>query len=257
MNNLIKKRYCFLDELRGFAVLCMVFYHAFYTMAFSFGSMWAEELYYFFMPAEPYFASAFILISGICSQFSRSNIKRGLMLAVIAVAISVITIVLLPRYGFYDCEIYFGILHLLSAGLLLSAWLNKFFKKCPPFIFIVMFLLLFFATFKFSMGEVGLFGYNCTVPDVVYKSNALFFLGAYNATFFSADYFPLLPWLFMFLCGECVGVYALRGKFPRFFEKKHIPPLGFLGRHALIVYVLHQPVIYGIEQGVRYIMALF
>ena len=35
-----KKRIFLMDELRGFAVFCMVFYHGFYTMAYLLGLPW-------------------------------------------------------------------------------------------------------------------------------------------------------------------------------------------------------------------------
>ena len=75
-----------MDELRGLAVLCMIFYHAFYTMAFLFGIPLGRTLLYFFMPAEPYFAGLFILISGISCQLSHSNLIRGAKLLLVAAA---------------------------------------------------------------------------------------------------------------------------------------------------------------------------
>ena len=56
-----KQRLILLDELRGFAVCCMVFYHGFYSMASIFGLSIGRDLLYFFMPAEPWFAGLFIL----------------------------------------------------------------------------------------------------------------------------------------------------------------------------------------------------
>ena len=64
------KRIHLMDELRGFAVFCMVFYHGFYTLAFLMGQSWGEWLYRFFMPAEPWFAGLFIFIAGISSNLT-------------------------------------------------------------------------------------------------------------------------------------------------------------------------------------------
>ena len=66
-----------MDEIRGFAVLCMIFYHGFYSLAYLFQLDWGMALLRFFMPAEPFFAGAFILISGISSNLSHSNLLRG------------------------------------------------------------------------------------------------------------------------------------------------------------------------------------
>ena len=55
-----KKRIYLLDELRGLAVFCMVFYHAFYSMSEFFNIAVGTKLLDFFTPAEPFFAALFI-----------------------------------------------------------------------------------------------------------------------------------------------------------------------------------------------------
>ena len=42
-----------------------------------------------------------------------------------------------------------------------------------------------------------------------------------------------------------VGRLAKAGKFPAWTYPSRVPFFSFLGRHALLIYVLHQPVIYG------------
>lgn len=49
-----KKRIYLLDELRGLAVFCMVFYHAFYSMSEFFNIAIGTKLLDFFTPAEPF-----------------------------------------------------------------------------------------------------------------------------------------------------------------------------------------------------------
>ena len=53
-----KKRIYLLDELRGLAVFCMVFYHAFYSMSEFFNIAIGTKLLDFFTPAEPFFCGA-------------------------------------------------------------------------------------------------------------------------------------------------------------------------------------------------------
>lgn len=237
-----KKRIFLLDELRGFAVLCMIFYHAFYTLAYLCHLDWGLKLLFFFMPAEPFFAALFIFISGISSDLSHSNLKRGLKLAVIAVAVSVVTAVVVP-----DELIVFGILHFLSVCMILFGLLKSKIEKIPfSWGWVLLCGVLYFFTFSVSQGYLGLKSFPIYLPDWWYEQNFLFPLGLCSSTFRSSDYFPLLPWVFVFLAGTFVGRFAVAGKFPMFMYRSRVPFFSFLGRHALIIYIAHQPVIYGI-----------
>ena len=254
-----KVRYHGLDEARGFAVLCMVFYHAFYTIGYNFGMSWGITLFDFFTPAEPFFAMFFIGLSGVMCQFTRSNFKRGIKLALISAALTIVTL-LASKIGVEGAEIYFGVLHLLSVGMLLVALVNPLLKKLNPAIAAAFFLLLFLVFYGVEyrvFGIMGVEGLWVNLPFAWYQSDALFFLGFHSPYFYSADYFPLLPWIFIFLCGAALGLYNERNKFPKFLIKRRIAPLGFLGRHALWVYILHQPVIFGIVAAVDWLIALF
>ena len=69
--------------------------------------------------------------------------------------------------------------------------------------------------------------------------------------FTSSDYFPLLPNFGYFLLGTVVGKKAYAGRkslFPR-----ETPPLGlfrWMGRHSLMIYLLHQPVLAAIVAAI-------
>ena len=69
----------------------------------------------------------------------------------------------------------------------------------------------------------------------------LYPLGFPNAAFTSADYFPLLPWFFLFCAGYFL--WSLLDKSPRAKEllQPGLRPLSFLGRHSLAIYLIHQP----------------
>ena len=90
---------------------------------------------------------------------------------------------------------------------------------------------------------------------MLYRTNYFMPLGFFNSSFHSADYFPLLPHLFMFLTGTFVGVYATNGRFPAFTYRQRSKALCFLGRHALVIYIAHQPIIYGILWVIEKIIA--
>ncbi len=252
-----KVRYHLLDEARGFAVLCMVFYHAFYTMAWMFEIPFGEILLNFFSPAEPFFAAFFIFLSGVSCQLTRSNLKRGIKLALVSVALTAVTTLLLSYFNIEGAEIYFGILHLLSVGMLLVALCNRIIKAIPIPLGAIIFLVLFLVFYNTEYGYLGFGDFSYTLPNSLYQTNNLFILGFHSDNFYSADYFPILPWIFIFISGAFVGLLAPAGKFPASFSKKRIPPLAFMGRHALIIYLAHQPIIYGLIFAIDYIINLF
>ncbi len=69
--------------------------------------------------------------------------------------------------------------------------------------------------------------------------------GLPSASFFSGDYFPLIPWFFLFLAGYWGGPLLLQSKLFANIQHWQLPALNWIGRHTLALYMLHQPVIYG------------
>lgn len=251
----IKKRICFLDELRGFAVLCMVFYHAFYILSSMYGYQWAEKLYLFFMPVQPFFAGLFIFICGISCSLSRSNLKRGLIILGAAAAVTIATAVVMPKLGFVECEIYFGILHLLAVSVLSCTLLQKPLGKISPFAGILICAVLYpfangISTGVLSYGEL----FVLEIPAYLYEADYLAPLGIHSPSFFSADYFPVFPDIFIFFGGVFAGRYFKANGFPEWTYPQRIKPLGFLGRGALIIYIAHMPLIYAVTELVRLII---
>jgi uncharacterized membrane protein len=68
-----------------------------------------------------------------------------------------------------------------------------------------------------------------------------------DPTFFMLDYWPIFPWFGVVLFGVTAGnaLYGDRSKraassIPR---PSAVRPLAFLGRHSLVVYLVHQPVL--------------
>jgi uncharacterized membrane protein len=129
--------------------------------------------------------------------------------------------------------------------MLIYALFGKFVAQIPAFIGVPTFLLLFFFTKNLMYGRLGLFGLFEVVLPKVPQNLALFILG-FDVKIFSADYYPLIPWLFMFFAGSLVGKYFKDGTAPTVFKNNICPPLSFVGRHTLIIYLLHQPLIYGV-----------
>lgn len=242
------RRLHLLDELRGFAVLCMVAFHGFFTLGELFGSSIGTQLLDFFTPVEPFFAGGFILLSGICCHLSRSNLKRGLKLLGIAVGLSLVTFGL-EALGLSGVSIWFGVLHLLAFGMLCFGLLRPLLGRCPMWVGLIAFLLLFLFTYSVPEGRIGFLWFQFPLPDAWFESSYLFFLGFPSAFFSSADYFPLIPWLFLFLSGTFLGRTVAKGNLPALFYRLHSRFFSWIGRHALVIYLLHQPVLYLVFLG--------
>ncbi len=248
-----KPRIHTLDELRGFAVFCMIFYHAFYTIGVFFNFKIGIDLIRFFMPAEPFFAGLFILISGISSNLSHSNLERGAKLLFISFAVTIVT-----YFAVGPTEIIrFGILHMLSISMLAFGLLKKFVNFIPMWVGIIINAILFILTYTISQGYISIpFLYSYALPTQWYSSGFFYMLGFPDSGFVSSDYFPLLPWIFLFFVGGFVGKLSAAKKFPKLTYEKHIPFFGFFGRHALIIYLAHQPVIFGLCYAVQWVLKL-
>lgn len=234
------KRVYLLDELRGFAILCMVAYHG----VFDFISAFHWDFPFFFSSfmntVRDLFAGLFILISGIVCRYSRNNRKRGLLCFGCGLLMTAVTLVILPEE-----PIYFGILHLLGMGMILFSLAGELIDRMPRALAIGLFLLLFAFTYALPNRKLGFFSYPIfRFPTDVPQTNALCFLGIINGDFASADYFPLFPWLFLFLAGTVLGLFFKEGKMPRYCYRSHIPFLAAVGRKTLWIYLLHQPVLF-------------
>ncbi len=252
-----KNRVALLDEFRGFCVLCMIFYHSFIFMYDQYGISFGYEAYSFFSPVQPFFSCAFMWVCGICCRLSHNNLKRGLVLLVLSLLLNFASIVVLPKLGFVETEIWFGILNFLSICILMFVLLEKPISKINPVIgSIICILLMWIFRDWISSGTVSLFGdISYTLPGEVYENEWLFPLGITARGFYSADYFPLIPYMFVFFWGTFLGEYVRDGRIPDFMYPVRVPFLDWLGTHALIIYIVHLPIVYVILELYQWIVS--
>ena len=238
----LNNRYLLLDGIRGFAVICMVFFHAFYTCYDIFELEFTGKLIQFFTPAEPFFAAGFIFISGMCGNFSKNPWRRTVILLGVACALSGVTYFITSKFGF-DCFVVFGIIHLLAVCWLVLSAIKPVVLRFPPFLGVVINALLTALFYNAERGYLGFGSLKYALPSSLYSGNFLWILGFPSKEFSSADYFPLLPWIFIFFAGFFFCRMFKNG-LPALFKKDPIPPFSFVGRHALVIYLAHQPIIF-------------
>ena len=232
-----------LDAVRGVAILAMVVYHALYDVEDVFGVR--LPLFEALSVLEPPFAGAFILLAGMSCRFSHSNVRRGLRVLAVAMIVTAVT----ALFSFFVAPgqtIVFGILHFMGVAILLYAGLGRAADRIPPVcaagLWTVLFALTYSLPWSFSVGLPGLF--SLPLPGWTQHVPLLFLLGMPDAGFRSADYFPLIPWMFLFLLGTVLGEPVREHKLPGWFYTARVPVLAAAGRNTLLIYVLHQPVIY-------------
>lgn len=232
-----RPHYGLLDTVRGVCILSMVAYHGMYDLVDIFG---LPSAWYTGLPGYIWQQSicwTFILLSGLCWQLSRRHVKRGLLLVGCGAAITLITWLVMPSQ-----RILYGVLNLLGLSALLLIPLDKVFRKIPAWAGLVGALLLFALTKNVSRGSLGFEGLVlCRLPRWLYATDLLAVVGFPSPSFWSTDYFPLLPWFFLFCAGYFL--WSLLDKSPRAKEllRPGLRPLSFLGRHSLVIYLIHQP----------------
>ena len=249
------QRIHFMDEVRGFDIILMVFFHAFYTIGYLFNVPWGQALFRFFQPSEAFFAGVFVFICGISCRLSHSNWKRGGLLLLVAAGISAVL------WVFMRSEmIWFGILHFLAVAILLFALLRPLLDRIPPAAGLAACAALLLLTWWVPAYKGGAFGipglFSLPVPDAWQGCLWLYPLGL-SESIPAGDYFPLLPWIFCFLAGSFAGVWAKAGRFPRWMYTRRVPFFSWIGKHTLVIYVVHQPVIYGICLAIYTISKFF
>jgi len=239
----------FLDEVRGICIILMVAYHAAYDVIYIFG--WDIPLFHsaLLRYAQPFVAGIFIFISGIACRFSRGNVKRGIIILALGLLLSAFTLNYFPAQA-----IYFGILHLLGVSMILFAFLRPVLDAISSALGALLSAGLFVFTYGAASGYLGIPGLPALpLPGALAETPWLLPFGFFEA---GADYFPLLPWFFLFITGSYIGNPFVRREMPEFFYRTRSRTLALIGRRTIYIYVLHQPVLLGILYGVSKVMEL-
>lgn len=229
-----------LDEIRGFAIICMVIYHAMFQLKYNFEidvPIFFEE---WFDVIRDVFAGAFIFISGIMCRYSHNNVKRGAKCFLLGMIITFVV----PFFSEYGLT--FGILHLLGISMMIYGLFEAPLEKLPAALGLLIFALLAVFTWNARYGFLGFPGFKFDFPEAALKAKDLFPLGIISDDYSSIDYFPMMPWFFVFMCGTCVGYWFKNGSMPQTFYKSHCKWLAAVGRVTIWIYLLHIPVILGI-----------
>lgn len=236
------KRYGGLDTLRGITLISMVVYHVCWDLVYIFRKDWDWYQGTGAYVWQQSICWSFILLSGFCWSLGKRPLKRGLVVFGAGAVVSLVTLLFMP-----EDRVVFGVLTLTGSSMICMAWLDKLCQRIPPLAGLAGAGLLFVITRSVNSGYLGFEGWNFfRLPEGLYRGYVMTFLGFAEPGFFSTDYFSMVPWFFLFLSGYFI--YRMI-KDRRDFMEKHLTgewkPFSFLGRHSLIIYMLHQPAAFG------------
>ena len=238
-----RERLTVLDALRGISVIAMIVYHTMWDLVYIHG----VDIPWFFTGGasvfQAYIRWSFIIISGFSWSLGKRKLRRSLLVITASLVITAFTCIAMPAD-----KIVFGVLWFLGVAMLIMIPASALLRRVEPHAGLALSALLFYLSYGIPHGSVGLFGtaYTVALPEGLYANYFTSALGFVCDSFYSSDYVPIFPWIFLFLCG-----YFLYGIF-----KKHnimgtlrafsVKPLEWVGRNALWIYMIHQPAVYGI-----------
>lgn len=247
----LRSRVHLLDMIRGILIIYVVYYHFMYDlndiMGYEIPYLYSE----WFSAIRDCMSGSLIFISGISCNFSRNNIKRGARTVFIALMLSVMTVIVMPSQ-----TIIFGILHLLGMMMVLYGFAEYVFKKQDAGFktgrmyvqlgLMAVFFILFFVCRNVYYGWLELGIVRVALPKTLYGGkNTILYIMGFGQKLYSADYYPLLPWGYLFLAGA-MGGYVFRAEgLPGLLYRNSCRPLAFVGRHTMLIYLVHQPLLLG------------
>ena len=223
----MKRRFDLLDAWRSLAIVLMVVYHFLYDLALFGVITWQQMFSAPLNVLQKFICCSFIFLAGASSRFSRNNLRHGL-----TVLGTHVLVVIGARVG--GETIRFGVLALLGSSMVICHFVGKHLQKLPGKWLAGICTALFLLSGK-------------AVDAITVSVRWLYPLGLTYPGFSSADYFPLIPWLFLFLVGTAFGGWCLQNRENRLLCAPLPKVLTWPGRHSLIIYVLHQPVLFGIS----------
>ncbi len=220
-----------LDALRGFCIVCVIFVHFMFDLVYFLGKQVDFPPLYTFI--QQYGGAIFVVLSGCCATLGSRSFRRGVLVFGCGMLITLVT------FGMYrmgmaasDVVVKFGVLHLLGVCMMFYPLL----KKLP--------------TTALSVLAAAIVAIGYAIQGMRFSVRWLFPLGFVYPGFTSSDFFPLLPQLGWFLLGIVIGrtLYhekrtLLPGTAQDFFLFRFFQ---WCGRQSLWIYLLHQPVVYGL-----------
>ncbi|MFY9259343.1 MAG: heparan-alpha-glucosaminide N-acetyltransferase [Gallionella sp.] len=226
-----KPRYNRVDGLRGGAIALMFFYHFCFDLNYF---HWMSVDFYhqpFWLNLRLLVVTLFLTLVGVSLVLANPlGVRWRAALPRLARLLGCAALVSVGSYAvFPESMIFFGVLHFIfiasAIGLLLlrGYWLNLIVGSA---------LILIGATFQHA----------------VFNHPALQWLGMMTYKPITEDYVPLLPWMGVVMLGMFLARHPVSEAWLK--ASWQVPDvlrgLTWAGRHSLLLYMLHQPIFFGV-----------
>lgn len=218
----------------------MILYHFLWDLRFIAGF---EIDWYTQTPGKIWQASicfVFIFLSGFCLPLSRNSLKRGITVFMSGLLVTVVTLVFMP-----ENRVVFGVLTLIGSCMIIMSCIKRENYKYK-YIYLFAALILFIISFKISEGYAGFMGIKVNIPSVMYSGYFTTYLGFPFRQFYSTDYFPLIPWLFLFATGFFTFYIVKEKEWINCLKRRNFRVLCYIGRNTLVIYLFHQIILYAL-----------
>jgi len=229
-------RYLQLDFIRGIAIILMIIFHVnfdlnnFHFITIDIYNHHSRFWFYFRM----IILTLFMLSVGISLALSHERgietkkvFKRFLTLGVASLVITLATMVTFPHTW-----IYFGVLHFVTLASLIA----------------LLFLRLEWLTLLIGISIVALFNLNIISMQWLYNAlSSTLYLPKHTE-----DLVPFTPWLGVVFIGLFIGKKRLF-TFP-LTKNRFTDSIALLGKHSLAIYLIHQPIFFGLIAGADFLL---
>jgi uncharacterized membrane protein len=223
-------RYPIIDTIRGFAILAMMAYHFGFDLTMQ--GYIVQDLNHSlpWLVARSIILSTFLFVAGFSLALAQHHSAKKCWLRLARISACAILVSVGSYFMFPYSWIYFGVLHFMVLASLVCWFLARYESWILPFALAALGLGLFYQSATFDQPMLQWLGMMTHKP-------------------ITEDYVPIFPWLGVMLIGLYVGKLALQKQFTWLLlssTPKTLTPVGWLGRHSLAVYMLHQPVLLGL-----------